>query len=293
MEREAAPVCAITGASGYVGSRIADRLRQQTRVVELRRTPRDADDIAWSLTSQDDIAAQLRQHPVSVLIHAAWDFTAVTADDIHHINVEGSRRLLASARNAGVRRIVFISTISAFTGARSLYGQSKLAVESAVAALNVASIHGILLRPGLVYGASPGGVFGSIRRQIRRSKFIPLMGDGRAPQYLIPEETLADLVADAAFGGFDSLAGRPITLANPHPWPFRELVRGIARAESRTPILVPVPWRLLYAGLRTGEALGRKLPFRSDSVISFVYQDPAPDFSPLETLNIHIPAWQG
>ena len=291
------PVCAVTGASGYVGSRIADCLRQNARVISLTRNPRGDKDVPWSLSSQHEIATQLRHHQVSVLIHAAWDFTAVTPGEIHRINVEGSKRLLASAQEAGIRRTVFISTISAFPRARSLYGKSKLEVESAVAALNVANMNGIILRPGLVYGSSPGGVFGSIRRQIRASargsRFIPLIGNGAAPQYLIPEETLADLVADAAFGRFDHLAGQPITLANPHPWPFRDLVRGIARAEGRGVTFIPVPWRLLHAGLRIGERLGRKLPFRSDSVISFVYQDPAPDFSQLQALGIAIPSWSG
>jgi nucleoside-diphosphate-sugar epimerase len=288
MVMETPPVCAITGASGYVGSRIAERLRQCAPVVELRRTPRDATDIPWSLTSHDDIAPQLLQQRASVLIHAAWDFSATRPEDIHRINVEGSKRLFTAAYDAGIRRIVFISTISAFTGTRSHYGQSKLAVESAVAEQG-----GIILRPGLVYGPSPGGVFGSIRRQVRSSRFIPLIGNGAAAQYLVPEETLADLVSDAALGGFEPLVGQPITLANPHPWPFRDLIRGIARAEGRTVTLVPIPWRLLYAGLRAAELLGRRLAFRSDSVISFVYQNPAPDFFALDRLRLTIPSWPG
>jgi uncharacterized protein YbjT (DUF2867 family) len=131
------------------------------------------------------------------------------------------------------------------------------------------------------------------RRQVRSSRFIPLIGNGAAPQYLIPEETLADLTRDAACGRFDPVAGQPITLANPHPWPFRDLVRGIAHAEGRKVAFIPLPWRFLYAGLRTAEGLGRRMAFRSDSVISFVYQDPAPDFSALRALGISIPAWPG
>jgi nucleoside-diphosphate-sugar epimerase len=285
---EASPVCSVTGASGYVGSRIAERLRQHARVIALARSPRGDGDIPWSLTTQQETAVRLRQEQATVLIHAAWDFSAVTREEIERVNVDGSKRLIASAQEAGIRRVVFISTISAFGRAKSMYGQAKLEVESVVAAMG-----GVILRPGLVFGTSPGGVFGSIRRQVRGSRFVPLIGDGTAPQYLIPEETLADLVADAAFGRFDRLSGQAITLANPRPWPFRDLVRGIARAEGRNVTLIPVPWRLLYAGLRTAEGLGRKLAFRSDSVISFVYQDPAPDFSALETLGISIPSWPG
>ena len=281
-------VCAISGASGYVGSRIAQRLAQSGRVVALTRKPASEADFTWSLTSADDITPLLCQQQVSVLIHAAWDFTAVTAQDIQQVNVEGSIRLLRMAKAAGVGRIVFISTISAFTGARSLYGRAKLQVESVAAELG-----GIILRPGLVFGDSPGGVFGSIRRQEQHQKFIPLVGNGKAPQYLVPEQTLADVVADAATGRFDQAAGQPITVAHSHPWPFRDLVRRLALAQGRRVTLIPLPWPLLYAGLRAGEILGRKMPFRSDSVISFVHQDPAPDFSRIEALGIQVPPWSG
>ena len=281
-------VCAITGASGYVGSRIAQRLAQDGRVVALCRKPASDADISWSLSSSEDVAPLLRQRRVSVLIHAAWDFSAVTAEDIQRVNVEGSIRLLRMAKAAGVGRIVFISTISAFIGARSLYGKAKLQVESVAAELG-----GIILRPGLVFGDSPGGVFGSIRKQVQHQKFIPLIGSGKAPQFLVPEETLAEVVAAAAAGRFDRAPGEPITVANPHPWPFRDLVRNLALAQGREVTLIALPWPLLYAGLRTGEILGRKMPFRSDSVISFVYQDPAPDFSRLEALGITVPPWSG
>jgi len=70
-------------------------------------------------------------------------------------------------------------------------------------------------------------------------------------------------------------------------------VRRLALAQGRRVTLIPLPWPLLYAGLRAGEILGRKMPFRSDSVISFVHQDPAPDFSRIEALGIQVPPWSG
>jgi nucleoside-diphosphate-sugar epimerase len=282
------PVCAITGATGYVGSRIAEAVRRQAQVVALTRRPASNAEIAWTLTGKDDIAPLLLRHKVTTLVHAAWDFRAVSKEQIWRVNVEGSIRLFQMAKEAGIRRIVFISTISAFTGARSHYGKSKLEVEAAAARLG-----GVILRPGLVFGESPGGVFGSIRRQVRNGRFVPLIGSGRAPQFLVPEATLAGIVADAVAGRFDTAAGQPITIANPAPYPFRDLVRSIARTEKRNATLVPLPWQLLYAGLRLGEKLGKELPFRSDSVISFIYQNPAPDFSALEGFGISVPGYAG
>ena len=43
--------------------------------------------------------------------------------------------LLDAARAAGVGRVLFVSSISAYDGCRSAYGRGKLRVETAVAAL--------------------------------------------------------------------------------------------------------------------------------------------------------------
>ena len=53
---------------------------------------------------------------------------------------------------------------------------------------------GIVLRPGLVYGPAPGGVFGAIRKEVLGGKVIPLIGNGRAPQYLLHEDTLKNVM---------------------------------------------------------------------------------------------------
>jgi hypothetical protein len=114
---------------------------------------------------------------------------------------------------------------------------------------------------------------------------VPLIGSGVAPQYLLHEETLVQAAKRALNGDFDgeTLA---ISLANPQPWPLREIVAKIAVAENRMVILVPLPWRLLYSGVSTLERLGLGLKVRSDNVLSYVYQNKTPDFSALEKYGI-------
>lgn len=277
------PVCAITGASGYVGSTLSAALGSEWNVVPVVRRPSaEKKSINWEFTSDRDVTEELASRKVQVLIHAAWDMRANTIEELFTTCVSGSTRLYEMARNAGVKRIIFISTISAFEGCRSAYGRSKLEVERITR-----QVGGIVLRPGLVYGPTPGGVFGAIRNQVRRSRIIPLIGAGQAPQFLLHEETLRDCAVRAARGNLGAPRGEPITLAHPKPWPFRELVLSIARAERRQVTLLPTPWPLLYAALRCAEAFHVPGPIRSDSVISFVHQNPAPDFSQLAKYDIH------
>jgi len=206
---------------------------------------------------------------------------AVSLQEMEQTCVRGSAALFDAARRSGVERIVFISSISAFEGCRSAYGRTKLSVEKMLS-----EEANVVFRPGHVFGAKPGGVFGSIQRQVRTSRVLPIIGSGRTPQYMLHEKTLSESIVRAVSGDFDHTRGAPITLAHPTPWRFRDLVRSIATAERRNVTLVPVPWPLLFGGIRAAEALGLKLPFRSDSVISFVYNDREPDFKLLHALGI-------
>lgn len=250
-------------------------------VVGLVRRPTDPSDIPWSLERCEDISEALRTRGVRTLLHAAWDLRATNPREIERTCAAGSAALFSAAERAGIERVVFISSISAFEACRSVYGKSKLAVERMIAGRN----H-VVLRPGLVFGKQAGGVFGGIRKQLRNSRILPLIGNGQSPQYLLHESTLAEAVVRAVSGEFDSTSAAPITLAHPSPMPFRDLVRDVANAENRKVKLLPIPWQLLWAGVRAGEWAGLRLPFRSDSIVSFIYHDPHPDFSRMRALGI-------
>ncbi len=270
------PMLALTGANGYVGALIARALAENFRVVGLARRPGEGQK-PWSLAmSQEDSRAVLAG--CDCLVHAAWDMKASDPEKLERECVEGSRRLFAAARDAGVKNLVFISTISAFDGARSAYGKAKLRVERMALEQG-----GTVLRLGLVCGE--GGMLGSLRAMTGKARVIPLIGDGSAPQYLLGENRLKAAVLRAAQGEFASF-GAPITLADPNPVAFADLLRKLAAEQGAKPILVPIPWRLIHAGLRGAELSGLKLNVRSDSVISFVFQNPAPDFSALGQLSI-------
>ncbi|MFZ1992341.1 MAG: NAD(P)-dependent oxidoreductase, partial [Alphaproteobacteria bacterium] len=122
--------CLLTGAGGYVGSRIARRLRADGwQVTALSRQP--SHDVEQTIPFKlGDPTDPDKLRGFDALIHAAYDQRVITWSEIETVNVRGSQSLLGAAHQAGVRNIVFISTISAFDGCKSLYGKGKLAVEA-------------------------------------------------------------------------------------------------------------------------------------------------------------------
>jgi nucleoside-diphosphate-sugar epimerase len=272
-------VCALTGAHGYVGSALHRGLTAAGwTVVSLSRREKLAqDEIRWSLdeapgSGPNALCEELRRREVSAVVHAAWDLRVVRPRDLERVNVQGSIRLLDAARAADVPRFVFISTISAFDEAESYYGKTKLAVEREVARQG-----GVVIRPGLVYGERPGGMFGALKAQAGRGTIIPLLGNGGYAQYLVHEDDLAAAVVAAV--SVEKVPQKPVTVAHPDAWPLRSLMQQLAQSAGSKPGFVCVPWPLVYQGLRLTEAAGLKLGFRSDSVIGLVRHNRHPDLN--------------
>ena len=272
--------CAVTGATGYVGSRVSDYFATRGwTVFELARRPRKDAESRVHVPFQLDSAIPpvfFRDRRIRTLVHCAYDFRATEWEEIERVNVDGSVRLLRAARDGGVETIILLSSISAFDGCSSLYGKAKLAVEKAAA-----DVGAFIVRPGLVYGGhASGGVFGSLQRLASRSSVIPMIGTGRYLQYLAHEDDLCELLFRIATGAIP-FTPAPIVAAGARAWSMRDLLRALRAERGLSVWFVPIPWRALWVALRVGERCGLSMPFRSDSVISLVRQNPAPDFSVL------------
>jgi NADH dehydrogenase len=266
-------LCAITGSNGYVGGRLKNYFAARGwEILELTRRPgAGARAVPFQLGAEISPSALAG---VSALVHCAYDFQPLRWKEIHAVNVEGTRKLFQAARAAGVGIIVCLSSISAYDGCRSLYGRAKLEIEKI--ALDCGAR---VIRPGLVYSSEPAGMFGKLVAQVRQSSVIPLMGDGSQVQFLVHHEDLAMFIEKVA-AGKTKIASRVLTAAHDRPWPFRQLLAEIARGLDKKVKFVPLPWRLIWAGLKTAEVCGLRLDFRSDNLVSLMYQNRNPDFSP-------------
>ncbi len=182
------------------------------------------------------------------VVHAAAKVGIVGAwEDFRSINVDGTANVIAAAREAGLSRVVHVSTPSVSPAGRSLVGAQaappvpgrtgahyagrkaigeRLALGAASDALPIVAI-----RPHLVWGPGDTQLVGRIVERARSGR-LALVGGGTAlidTTYI--DNAASSLVAalDAAVPGAACI-GRAYVIANGEPRPVRELIEGILRA---------------------------------------------------------------
>ncbi|MGH7270215.1 MAG: NAD-dependent epimerase/dehydratase family protein, partial [Polyangiaceae bacterium] len=194
----------VTGASGFLGGHIVERLSQRGDAVRaLVRSTSNRKYIEalarvelFEGSVEDFDRVREAVEGVDAIIHVAGLVKARSTDEFFAINVGGTSNLIQAARGARsgsagtVKRFVFVSSLEACGPSAdgspvpadqespvTAYGRSKLAAEKVVlSAKDDLSV--IILRPGAIYGPRDGEIldlFKSIQRGV-----LPLVGGGGA-----------------------------------------------------------------------------------------------------------------
>ena len=148
----AAPVVAITGGTGFVGQAVLDAAeRQGTKLRALaRKVPDDRPQMDWIRGDLSDAGALSRLvQGVGALVHIAGLTNTPDPAEFDAANVTGTANLIAAAKDAKVKRFVFVSSLSAREPLLSRYGASKAAAEELVKA---SGLDWTIIRPPGVYG---------------------------------------------------------------------------------------------------------------------------------------------
>ncbi len=257
---------AITGASGYVGTCISNCFRAHGHeVLALSRRPCAAPWVSYALGNDPRL---LPWDKVDVLVHAAYDFAPRTWQEILDRNVAPSVALLKAAKNANVGHLIFISSMNSYEGCRSNYGKAKRMIEKEALALGA-----IVVRLGLVWGETSGGVMGNLEKLVARSPVVPfLSGGANLRQFMIHEADLsATIVAIAESPPSESTTVHALT--HPVSVPLLAILKSISKRSNHSRFYMPIPWQLVMAGLKIIETLGIPSLFRSDSLVGLVHSN--------------------
>jgi len=256
----------VTGGSGFIGSHVVDKLidgGHQVRLFDLApspyRSPEEVDFRAGDITNLDALIAASRGCEAIVHLAAVADVNHVVADPAkaQEVNSEGTLKVLEAARRAGVRRVVYGSTIWAYSDCSErnvdedtrveapshLYTATKLAGEHYCK--SYAELYGLeytILRFGIPYGprARDATVLAAFCAKAEAGERLTVAGDGSQSRRFVYVEDLADGVVSAlrpeAANRLYNLAGDEATTVLEIAEAVRDHVAdsGIVHTEGRT-----------------------------------------------------------
>jgi UDP-glucose 4-epimerase len=213
----------VTGGSGFIGSHVVDKLRARGHepvIYDLRPSPwhldpeAPVDTVLGSITDREALERALHSCDAVAHLAAVADVNDVHAspEDAERVNARGTVAVLEACRRAGVKRIVYASTIWVYSDCAGedvdedtllpppshLYTSTKLAGELYCKAYQ--ELYGIdytILRFGIPYGprAREAAVIPAFVGKALRSEPLTLAGDGGQSRRFVYVEDLADGVA--------------------------------------------------------------------------------------------------
>ena len=203
---------AITGGAGFLGYHVANHFAQKGEddcvlldiaTFEESEYPEGATFVEADVRDPEAVTAALKDHDISCIIHAAAALPLWKRDDILSVNVEGTRTVLAVARELGIPRVVHISSTAVYGVPKvhpiyeehelvgvGPYGESKIEAEQVCEGFRAQGLCVPIIRPKTFIGTARLGVFQILDDWVESGCRIPIIGNGKNHYQLLEVEDL-------------------------------------------------------------------------------------------------------
>jgi uncharacterized protein YbjT (DUF2867 family) len=233
----------VTGGTGFIGPHVVHALRaKDVPVRALVRDPSRASRLAaWGAelaTGDVTDPASLRSasEGADAVVHLVAIIKGSRAD-FEDVMSEGTRNVVAAAKEAGVRRFVLASALGLDERSKDAvpYFKAKWEMERAV---QESGLEHVIFRPSFVFGRD-GGVLPTFVRLARFAPVTPIIGSGRQRLQPIWVEDLAEYYALAL--DEPTAANRTFELGGPEAvswnefWERLKRVLGVRRPSLHVP----------------------------------------------------------
>lgn len=273
----------ITGSNGFVGRAVAKHLLSHGHTVRgaVRRSdlqeelPAEVEQVVVGELLPDTVWGQAL-HDIDTIIHLAArvhlmnDTAADPLTAFRHANVEATSQLAREAAKAGVKRLVFVSSVKV-CGEEALlpydekspcnpqdpYGVSKMEAERALRRIEAETgLEVVVVRPPLVYGQGVKANFLRLMQLIQLGIPLPLASiiNIRSMLYV---GNLADALVVCAL--HSKAAGQTYLVSDGEDFSTPSLIRSVAAAMEVPARLFPMPVALIQLlGILVGKKLAVK-----------------------------------
>jgi NADH dehydrogenase len=270
-------VILVTGGTGFIGPRVVHALRERDKPVRaLVREPRGEKATtlaAWGAELvQGDMTdtASLRRavEGSDVVVHLVA-IRQGNAQQFRRVMEEGTRDLVAAAKDAGVKRFVLMSALGTSEQSKDLvpYYHAKWEQEQMVTG---SGLEHVIFRPSFVF-AGNGGILPTFRRLARLSPVTPIIGSGKERIQPI----WIDDVAAYFSHGVDraEAANRVFELGGPDAVSWNQFWERLKRVLGQRRPSLHVPMALMRANALVTERLPGNIPLTRDLLTMLEHGD--------------------
>ena len=264
----------VTGATGFTGSRLLPLLLDSGYQVRCfsrptsDRSPLSAPEVEWAIGDLADTQALLSAlRGVDALVNIA------------SLGFGHADKIVASAKEAGVKRGIFISTTAIFTKLNASSKSIRLAAEEAIQA---SGLEYTILRPTMIYGSSRDRNMWRLIRLLQVAPVLPIFGDGESLQQPIFVDDVAQAVLLALKN--DTTIGKSYNIAGRDPLTYNQVIDTVASSLGKRVWKLHLPHMPIVRFLQFTERIGFRLPIKAEQVLrlnenkAFSYQDAQRDF---------------
>jgi nucleoside-diphosphate-sugar epimerase len=278
------PAAFVTGGSGFVGGRLIERLVAEGHSVRALARSQTAADAVAALGAEPvrgdlaDLAALADgARGCELAFHAAAEVSQwAPREQFVANNVDGTSTVIAACRNAGVRRLVHVSTEAVLLAGEPLvnvdeeaprrpespapYASTKAMAEELVVAANGDGLETVVVRPRFVWGAGDTTLLPAMVELVRAGRFA-WIGGGR---HLTSITHVDNVVEGLMLGAQRGAPGRVYFVTDDDTVVFREFVSELLETQGLEPPRRSIPVPLANAIAAASETAWRKLPLRGE-----------------------------
>jgi nucleoside-diphosphate-sugar epimerase len=296
----------ITGATGLVGSHIAERLISDGwQVRALVRNPSAARSVPVEIELRtgdvlDEASFVAAARGVDVVFHTAANIIASGGWESYRVtNIEGTRNAILAAGRAGAR-LLHLSSVAVYGAAtrydaakaggrtseetplaplpdRAFYARSKRESEALVLTAHArGEVWATAVRPDVIYGPRDRQFVPRMAKLLRLRLPVPLLRGGRSTFAVVHATNVAEGAILAATS--DIAGGKTYNLANDYDVSVRRFFELAGEGLGLRPTFVPMPLWIAREGLRGVKVAARLLTggrfsLVSGSAIDFIAED--------------------
>lgn len=258
----------IIGGTGFVGGYILEALQGKLANSDIRIMSRDTASLeklkeqgyqtaVGNVASLDDMRAAMKSIDQVIYLTAIIREQKSKGQTFDSVIGQGSENMVQAAKEAGVKRILFMSALGA-TDIDTGYFTNKIRGENAVKA---SGIPYVIFRPSFLIG--PGGEFVDLLKQLTMMPIVPILGPGNYPVQPVYVRDMARYYAQALED--DRYTNQTLEVGGPETFEFNEMMRQTANARGHKSWLFHAPLILVKPVVPLIEAVAPKL-ITSDQV---------------------------